>query len=325
MSLPIAPSSSEVVSAISNPTMAWNNKNIDRRSRHLPRCVMQPFICLNQFEGRCEDLKGHVYESIDARQADQYTKTTREIAEFIGRTYKFGMDTRLSIKNMKIFVIEQPEDSPEDATQTEFRIWEKSVDDYVKRKTILTENIKTAYSLIWGQCSIVMRQKVETCTDFFMISQKGDAVGLLKLIKDAAYNFQVQKYVPQVLHEAKKRFYNCHQLRHQSTQAYFEYFQNQVEVITHVRGFSGNDPALINKIAKDFSKGVKELSDRDKDKAQDEFLATAFLSGADCSCYGKLLDRLQNDYLQGQVWYQPNGIANILSLARLRQQGYGIT
>jgi hypothetical protein len=48
-----------------------------------------------------------------------------------------------------------------------------------------------------------MRQKVETCTDFSIISQKGDAIGLLKLIKDVEYNYQVQKYVPQALNEAK--------------------------------------------------------------------------------------------------------------------------
>jgi hypothetical protein len=43
----------------------------------------------------------------------------------------------------------------------------------------------------------------------------------------------------------------------------------------------GNDPALINKIAKGLSKGVEELNVRNKDKEQDKFLATAFLSGAD--------------------------------------------
>jgi Zinc knuckle len=264
---------------------------------------MQPSIRLNRFEGRCEDLKGHVYDSIDARQADQYTKTTREITEFIGRTYKFGMDTRLSIEHMQVFIIQLPEDPPENATRTEIRIWEKSVDDYVKRRTILAENIKTAYSLIWGQCSDVMRQKVETCPEYSMVSQTGDAIGLLKLIKDVAYNYQVQKYIPQALHEAKKRFYNCHQLRHQSTQAYFEYFQNQVDVINHVGGIIGNDPALFKKIAKDISKDVEELNDRDKEMAQDEFLAIAFLNGADRNRYGKLLDRLQNDYLQGQDGY----------------------
>jgi hypothetical protein len=107
---------------------------------------------------------------------------------------------------MQIFIIQLPEDPPENATRTEIRIWEKSVDDYVKRRTILAENIKTAYSLMWGQCSNVMRQKVETCPEYSVVSQTGDAIGLLKLVKDVAYNYQVQKYIPQALHEAKKRF-----------------------------------------------------------------------------------------------------------------------
>ena len=298
---PIVSSSNEAAGS-SNSPLAGNNSN-DRRPRYPPRRIVQPITRSYRFEGRCEDLKGHVYDSVDARQADQYTKTTREIAEFIGRTYKYGMDTRLSIEKMKPFYIPQPEDPPEDATRTELRIWEKSVDDYVRRKTILTENIKTAFSLIWGQCSDIMRQKVETCADYSVISENGDAIELLKIIKDVAYNYQIQKYIPQALHEAKKRFYNCHQLRHQTTQAYFEYFQNQVDVITHIGGLIGNDPVLINKTAEDLGKEVEAMNEKDKNKAQDEFLAIAFLNGSDRTRYGKLLDRLQNDFLQGHDCY----------------------
>ena len=59
-------------------------------------------------------------------------KTTKEIAEFIGRTYKYGMDTRLSIENLEIVTTEKPEDPKDDATKTDMRIWEKGVDEYVK-------------------------------------------------------------------------------------------------------------------------------------------------------------------------------------------------
>jgi hypothetical protein len=31
----------------------------------------------------------------------QYTKTTKEIAEHIGRNYTYGMDTRLAIENLQ--------------------------------------------------------------------------------------------------------------------------------------------------------------------------------------------------------------------------------
>ena len=41
------------------------------------------------FEGKCAKLKGHhVYDCSDARQADLFIKTTKEVAEFLGRTYK---------------------------------------------------------------------------------------------------------------------------------------------------------------------------------------------------------------------------------------------
>jgi hypothetical protein len=51
---------------------------------------------------------------------------------------------------------EMPEDPREDATRTEMRIWEKCVDEYVKQQTVAKENLKSAYSLIWGQCLDLM-------------------------------------------------------------------------------------------------------------------------------------------------------------------------
>jgi hypothetical protein len=90
----------------------------------------------------------HLHESTNICQADKYIQTTREISDYIGRTFKYGMDTHLSIENMKTYVITQPDDPPENATLTNIRIWEKSVDNCLSRKTILQENMKKSYSLI---------------------------------------------------------------------------------------------------------------------------------------------------------------------------------
>lgn len=49
-----------------------------------------------KFEGKCDDLKGYIYDCVDGKQADAYTKTTKEIAEYVGRTYKYGSDARRS-------------------------------------------------------------------------------------------------------------------------------------------------------------------------------------------------------------------------------------
>ena len=70
-------------------------------------------------------------------------------------------------------------------------------------------------------------------------------------------------------------FYSCHQLCHQSTQAYFKYFQHQVEGIANNTGSIGYDPILLNKIAKSLNEEIEELRENDKSKAQDTFFVTA--------------------------------------------------
>jgi hypothetical protein len=103
----------------------------------------------------------------------------------------------------------EPTDPTAAATMTQLRIWEKRVDEHVKRQTYLVENMKTVYSLVWGQCTDVMRQRLEATNDFRRLSSDGDGLGLIMAIKDLVFNFQSQKYLPQALHESARRFYSC--------------------------------------------------------------------------------------------------------------------
>ena len=121
------------------------------------RNFKKPIIRQPKFEGRCEELKGHIYDCSDARQADMFVKTTKEIAEYVGRTYKYGSDARLAIDNMKRPKIQEPDDPKKDATATQKKIWEKRIDEYVKREGQLEENLKTVYSLVWGQCTDALK------------------------------------------------------------------------------------------------------------------------------------------------------------------------
>ena len=103
-----------------------------------------------QFEGRCEDLKGHIYDYANPYQAaNQYTKMTREICEYVSCTYKYGADTKIALETLNVPMFAQPEDPPNDATRMAIRMWEKHVDELVKKETLLEENLKTAFSLIY--------------------------------------------------------------------------------------------------------------------------------------------------------------------------------
>ncbi len=52
------------------------------------------------------------------------------------------------------------------------RIWEKEVDEYVKKKKYLYENLKTLYSLVWGQCTDVICTRIEALDKYEIMLSK---------------------------------------------------------------------------------------------------------------------------------------------------------
>ena len=160
-----------------------------------------------KFEGRVPELMGHIYDC-SFKQTDAYTRTTKEIAEYAGRTYKFGNDVRLAVEFLEAPLMDIPDDIDEDtATKSETRIWEKRIDEYVKRDEAYKQNMKTLYAVIWGQCTEALRAKLQAKDTHKDIAMNGDSIELLKNIKDTAFNFQSQKQDEHALLDAKSRYY----------------------------------------------------------------------------------------------------------------------
>jgi hypothetical protein len=155
---------------------------------------------------------------------------------------------RLAIENLEMPVTVEPTDPTAAATMTQLRIWEKRVDEHVKRQTYLVENMKTVYSLVWGQCTDMMRQRLEATNNFRRLSSDGDGLRLIMAIKNLVFNFQSQKYLPQALHESARRFYSCQQGKQMTTEVFLKLFQNTVDVIQHSGGAIGNHPGIVDMI-----------------------------------------------------------------------------
>jgi hypothetical protein len=198
-----------------------NDKQRYRRcgSRKPTMTSGRPVTRQPNFEGKCEDLlKGHIYDCSDARQSDIFVKTTKEIAKYVGETFKKGSNARLAIKNRSLPALTIPKDPANDKSKTLTRIWEKEVDEYVKRKTYLANNMQTVYSLVWGQCTNVMRQKLEALpTTYEQLTTDGDGLALLKAINNLVYNFQSQKYLAYALDKLVRQIYLCAQGRYTTT------------------------------------------------------------------------------------------------------------
>ena len=258
-----------------------------------------------KFDGSCEDLKGHIFDCADVKQSDIFVETTKAIAIYVGAKYKYGADTSTAVETLEEQIIEVPPPCADVENPTLKRIWEKKIDEYVKRTTYIEENNKTLYSLVWGQCTDIMQQKVRSSEGFDVTMKTKNGVGLLTAIKNIAFSFEGQKYHPLSLLEAKKRFLNQVQGRTVTTQAYYEKFRNTMNVLKAIGADIGLDSGM-----RKILNGDRDLSTMtsDEKKSIDEevverFMAITLLMGADRTRYGRLLDNLENEFVAGHDNY----------------------
>jgi hypothetical protein len=85
----------------------------------------------------------------------------KEIAAYIGTRYTYGADIIWSLEHEKVFVVPKPTKLDTTANEFDKRIWEKEVDEYVKRKSKHESNCRTLFSLIHGQCTEYLKAKLE--------------------------------------------------------------------------------------------------------------------------------------------------------------------
>jgi hypothetical protein len=119
------------------------------------------------FEGRIEALKGHIYDCSDLRQADMYTKTTREISGYVGRDFKGGDDIRRAVDSLAMPVINPP-NKPDPATADKYddAIWTGEMKLYQVRMSNIEEGMKRLYNVVYGQCSTLMIQRLRAIENF---------------------------------------------------------------------------------------------------------------------------------------------------------------
>ena len=114
-----------------------------KKGSHFSKSTYRGSMENTKFDGKCDDLKGYIYDCSDSKQSDIIATTTKEVTRQVGQTYKYGGDMCIAVDLLKTPVFDMPTVPPENCSRTELRIWEKGVDEHVKRITYFKENIKT--------------------------------------------------------------------------------------------------------------------------------------------------------------------------------------
>ena len=81
-----------------------------------------------------------------------------------------------------------------------------------------------------GQCTELLKIKLETTTDWMTVSMEFYLLGLMKTIRSVIFKFEDQRYLPLSLHHAKSNFYYFPQ-NNLSNPEYLEKFTNLVDMV----------------------------------------------------------------------------------------------
>jgi hypothetical protein len=253
-----------------------------------------------KFTGRCDELKGEVYDCSSHSQVDGYTKTTKEIAEYVGRTY--SAHVRTSVETLVLPTFTYPDDPAANASQTDKRKWQKKVDSMVAKEDRFEEDLKKVFSLIWGQCTEYLRAKLEAKEGYEQMKTDYNTIELLKSIKDCVFKFSDQKYATHSVRDAIQKFHNAHQEKNSNAQTYFQRFKNLIDVVEHCGGTLGDHHGLVVKKLEEWDLTYEAANSAERTVARsevkEEFLACHFLLGADRRRYGKLIEDIENSHVQ---------------------------
>ena len=276
-----------------------------------------PTIPRHQFDRATEELKGQIFDLVRARSADLFIKSKKAVANYVGWTYQHSGDIRRAIETLTLPTIPLPTAPIADPMPPLLAaIFSKQVKEYVKQTSRLQENIKRLWALVWGQCSDTIRTRLQALDTYNDMHTASDGLRLLVAIKDLMYNVQEQKYVPLSIHLAKRQFFLLSQGRN-TVGEYYEQFKNQTDVLDHIGAGIGDDDAITKQVLWSQGINIDDATEAQKDAAEIQgiewYLALAFLMGSDRSRFGRLLEKLENDFTAGHDNY-PKTLTNAYNM-----------
>jgi hypothetical protein len=146
----------------------------------------------------------------------------------------------------------------------QFKIEFKSdYDNYGSQVQTYGNNKTKAYALLWEHCTKVMKNKIESCSDYDII--KNDPILLLKAIKEHALNYQENRYSMSIVLDALRTLLNTKQQEGESLQDFTKRFRVARDVLkSHIGG-----PIILTKIV-EATEGYANTNKDKRDKIQEQ-------------------------------------------------------
>ncbi len=276
------------------------HSNAPRRSRRTNRNPKSNGQRPERYEGKW----GHIYDVSRGfnKQGETFQKTTREIAEYIGRDFDEGGEFRTGLVKLDLPQLTEPvpPDNPNE-NKVGFEMWKFEFARYKKESANRKRNKEKAYDFVLGQCSPAVHNIIEAHEQWNQVNNLSDVIGLLKLIQQAVITKNTSKHEIHAYVDALHNLYAFCQSSNMSHSEYLDKFKALVEIIKQLGGDIGGERQLVRKfIMMEWGTDPDYLDDNDYDTAvetcHERFLAVCLITKADRHRVGNLIIDISNEY-----------------------------
>ena len=170
--------------------------------------------------------------------------------------------------------------------------------------------------MIWGQCTLVLRDKLCSHATFDTIEQQQNGLDLLKLIKTLTHTYDNTKIHNVDALDTYKWQYMTMKKGHQSLGDFYQQFQAHVHMCEEM-GVQLYEPALATSIMSD--RGGTIVTEDDKQNAHKQAVAMRFIRA--CG-QGDYLQHIHNNFLDGKDIY-PKKISDAFAIMDQRVPNRG--
>ena len=237
----------------------------------------------SQFTGRESAMNGHVFDYTGEWTPEKYIRTMKELLAHVGSTYKeYTTNLKEGLENLALTDPTAP-DNPPEGNQVAFELWKMDIKEYREKFKIFANFRAGLYSLVLGQCTDALQERLKSHCDYEAANQ--DGIRLLVIIHSLIHTFEENRKLSNAIMDVKEKFYKFYQGRYMTLEQYHELFLAQEQVLDEV-GITIEDDALVLEIGEQNGRVIPD--DDDRVKARNQELTIQFIRGTNLQHKGYL-------------------------------------
>lgn len=267
-------------------------------------------------EGGIAGLKKHVYGATTINCLDEFDKTTEAIGLYVGRT--FGSEMKILVTRQRDTKPKKPQEPDGDVTEYTKEIFRVQANHYVRQMEDYSKNKGKVFTIILGQCTKHVKNKIVGRGDFDTMEINKDVIGLLTAIKNLASGANELLYPPVQAAHAMRALFRVRQAKGEALVEYYRRFMGLVEHAERAYGMlspsamtdascrlmdaEAGDRIRQDEPGKDGQEEARQEISTKLPEERNKMLAYMFLEGSH-DVYRRLLNDLKNDYALGKMMY----------------------